>query len=73
LSGSAPYLVVGFALTWGVILLYVWRLESRLGSARSRLERHGGSGSRVRPPDQDGEARGEPTAAEPHEGPEEMR
>lgn len=71
MSGSVPYLVVGFALTWGVILLYAWRLESRLGSARSRLERHGGPGSRVRPPD--GEARGEPATAESHDGPEEMR
>ena len=71
MGDSVPYLVVGFGLTWGVVLVYAWRLESRLGSARERLERHGESGSRVRPAD--GGTPGDATTAESEERPEDMR
>ncbi|MFB6240159.1 MAG: hypothetical protein ABEJ46_01080 [Gemmatimonadota bacterium] len=46
-SGSAPFLIAGFGLTWGALLLYAWRLEARLESARVRLERRGDGGPRA--------------------------
>lgn len=47
MSGSAPYVVAGFALTWGGLALYAWRIEARLGDALDRLERRGDGGERV--------------------------
>lgn len=66
MSSSVPYLAAGFVLTWGVVLLYAWRLESRLDDARSRMERRGRAGSRVQSP---GAATGsdEPSGAGPEE------
>lgn len=48
MSGSVPYLIAGFGLSWGALLLYAWRLEARIGRARDRLGRRGDDGSRVR-------------------------
>lgn len=39
MTGSVPYLAAGFVLTWGALVLYAWRLESRVEEARRRLER----------------------------------
>lgn len=58
MSGSAPYLIAGFILTWAVVALYAWRIEARLGDARDRVDRRGGGGPRVEAPD-DGAAGGE--------------
>lgn len=50
MSGSLPFLIAGFGLTWIVLAVYAWRLEARLGSARDRRERRGSEAQRVETP-----------------------
>lgn len=66
MSGSVPYLVAGFALTWVVVAVYAWRIEARLDDARDRAERQGG-GPRVDAPESGPEDRRSGTPATPAE------
>lgn len=41
------YLWIGYLLTWSVVLLYAWRLETRARRAGRRLERGGTTAGRA--------------------------
>ena len=40
------YLIVGFGMTWGVLVWYAWRVSQRIRSATSDLAGHGGGSGR---------------------------
>lgn len=46
------YLAAGYALTWSVLIWYVWRVGRRYGRARRALAEERRNGPDPRPPDE---------------------
>lgn len=52
------YLAAGYALTWSVLIWYVWRVGRRYGRARRALAEERRNGPDPRPPDEQDEQAG---------------